>query len=74
MSQPRHLPLVTVTRLPETLLEVVGEEGVQDRVDGGVAVLQAVGEEDHDDQRVALVVAGRFAEDKILVWRRMKLF
>ena len=58
----RHLPLVTVTRLPETLLEVVRQEGVQHGVDGRVAVLEAVGEEDDDDESVALVVAGRFAE------------
>lgn len=42
MSEARHLPLVTVTRLPETLLEVVREEGVQHGVDGGVAVLETV--------------------------------
>ena len=62
MPEPRHLPLVAVTRLAETLLEVVREESVEDGVDGGVAVLQAVGEEDDDDEGVALVVAGRFAE------------
>ena len=37
-----HLPLVAVTRLPEALLEVVGEEGVEHGVDGGVGVLEAV--------------------------------
>ena len=62
MTLSCHLPLVAVTRLAETLLEVVREESVEDGVDGGVAVLEAVGEEDHDDQRVALVVSGRFAE------------
>ena len=62
MAEPRHLPLVAVTSLAETLLEVVREESVEDGVDGGVAVLQAVGEEDDDDESVALVVTGRFAE------------
>ena len=50
MTQSGHLPLVTVTRLPETLLEVVRQEGVQHGVDGRVAVLEAVGEEDDDDE------------------------
>ena len=62
MPEPRHLPLVAVTRLAETLLEVVREESVEDGVDGRVAVLETVREEDDDDERVSLVVAGRFAE------------
>ena len=62
VAQPRDLPLVAVTSLTETLLEVVREESVEDGVDGRVAVLETVGEEDHDDQSVALVVSGRFAE------------
>ena len=62
MAEPRHLPLVAVTSLTETLLEVVREESVEDGVDGRVAVLETVREEDDDDERVALVVAGRFAE------------
>ena len=62
MTEPRDLPLVAVTSLAETLLEVVRQESVEDGVDGGVAVLEAVGEEDDDDQRVSLVVSGRFAE------------
>ena len=61
MTHPRHLPLVAVTSLTETLLEVVREESVEDGVDGGVAVLETVREEDDDDERVSLVVAGRFA-------------
>ena len=59
---PSDLPLVTVTRLPEALLKVVREECVQHGVDGRVAVLEAVGEEDDDDESVTLVVPGRFAE------------
>ena len=69
-----HLPLVAVTRLAETLLEVVRQEGVQHGVDGWVAVLEAVGQEDDDDEGVALVVTGRFAENNILVWRHLELF
>ena len=41
---PSDLPLVTMTRLPEALLEVVREEGVQHGVDGRVGVLEAVRE------------------------------
>ena len=41
---PSDLPLVTMTRLPEALLEVVWEEGVQHGVDGRVGVLEAVRE------------------------------
>ena len=62
MPQPAgHLPLVAVTRLPEALLEVVGEEGVEHGVDGGVGVMEAVAQQDHDHQGVALVVARRLA-------------
>ena len=71
MAEPRHLPLVAVTSLTETLLEVVREESVEDGVDGRVAVLETVREEDDDDERVSLVVAGRFAEiQNISVSRR----
>ena len=52
---PSDLPLVTMTRLPEALLEVVREEGVQHGVDGRVGVLEAVREEDHNHEGVALV-------------------
>lgn len=58
----RHLPLVTVTRLPETLLEVVRQEGVEHGVDGGVGVLETVREEDDDHERVALVKPGILSE------------
>ena len=75
MAEPRDLPLVAVTSLTETLLEVVREESVEDGVDGGVAVLETVREEDDDDQRVSLVVAGRFAEiQKYLCQPPLKLF
>ena len=71
MAEPRHLPLIAVTSLTETLLEVVREESVEDGVDGRVAVLETVREEDDDDERVSLVVAGRFAEiQNISVSRR----
>ena len=42
MTQPRDLPLVAVTSLTETLLEVVREESVEDGVDGRIAVLETV--------------------------------
>ena len=58
---PSDLPLVAVTRLPEALLEVVREEGVEHGVDGGVGVLEAVAQQDHNHQGVALVVARRLA-------------
>ena len=75
VTEPRDLPLVAVTSLTETLLEVVREESVEDGVDGRVAVLETVGEEDDDDERVALVVAGRFAEiQKYLSQPPLKLF
>ena len=54
---PGDLPLVTVTRLPEALLEVVREEGVEHGIDGRVGVLEAVREQDHNHQGVALVEA-----------------
>lgn len=55
---PGDLPLVTVTRLPEALLKVVREEGVQHGVDGRVGVLEAVREQDYNHQGVALVETG----------------
>ena len=55
---PCDLPLVTVTRLPEALLKVVREEGVQHRVYGRVGVLEAVREQDNNHQGVALVETG----------------
>ena len=55
---PGDLPLVTVTRLPEALLKVVREEGVEHGVNGRVGVLEAVREQDYNHQGVALVEAG----------------
>ena len=55
---PGDIALVAVTRLPEALLEVVREEGVENGVNGRVGVLEAVREQDHNHQGVALVEAG----------------
>ena len=51
-----------MTRLPETFLEVVRQEGVEHGVDGGVGVLETVREEDDDHERVALVKPGILSE------------
>ena len=56
MSQaPGNISLVTVTRLPETLLKIVRQEGVEHGIDCRVGVLQTVREEDDDNKSVALV-------------------
>ena len=48
-------------RVQEAAAEVVREEGVEHGVDGGVGVLEAVAQQDHNHQGVALVVARRLA-------------
>lgn len=60
---PGHLTLVTVTRLPEALLEVVREEGVEHGVNGRVGVLEAVRKQDYNHQGVALVEAGLLIDE-----------
>ena len=51
----RHLPLVTVTRLAETLFKIVRQESVEHGIDCRVRVLQAVREQNDDNKSVALV-------------------
>ena len=81
MVEGRLIPFITVaglamadkgahqglTDLPETLLEVFREKCVEDWVHGRVRVLEAVRQEDHYHEGVALPAAWRLTDQGNLV-------